>query len=58
MVVRVVLDINIDTGESKSAIVDRLKSIDYNSLLCDDVDDALEEVGEVNCVELNDAYAV
>ena len=58
MVVRVVLDINIDTGESKSAIVDRLKSIDYNLLLCVDVDYALEEVGEVNCVELNDAYAV
>lgn len=58
MVVRVVLDINIDTGESKSAIVDRLKGIDYNLLLCVDVDYALEEVGEVNYVELNDAYAV
>lgn len=58
MVVRVVLDINIDTGESKSAIVDRLKCIDYNSLLCDDVDYALEEVGEAGYIELNDAYAV
>ena len=58
MVVRVVLDVLIDTDESKSAIVDRLKSIDYNSSLCDDVDDALEEVGEVGYVELNDVYAV
>lgn len=58
MIVRVVLDVLIDTDESKSAIVDRLKSIDYNSLLCDDVDNALEEVGDAGYVELIDAYAV
>ena len=59
MTVRVTLDVEIDaSGLAASDIVDRLKCVDYDSVLSDSFDYALDEFGEVENVELYDVEAV
>lgn len=55
--IKLTLNIDIDTEESKSAIADRLKCVDYGSVLTDDIDYALDEFGEVDGIEMDDIEA-
>ena len=59
MKVRVTLDLEIDaSGLAASNIEDRLKCVDYDSVLSDSFDYALDEFGEVENVELYDVEAI
>ena len=51
MKIQVVLNIEVDTEETRGAITDRLGIFDYDSLSgC--FDDVIDEVGEITSIEL------
>jgi len=54
MVVKITLEVTVNTDEPKSVIEDRFKGVDYDSLICDVLECSLDELGEVEYVELND----
>ena len=58
MVVKITVNVEIDTDEEKSVIVDRLRSCDYSSLMDYDLDYALDELGEVESIELDTVEAL
>jgi hypothetical protein len=57
MRVKLVLNIDIDTDETKSAIEDRLGCCDYDSFIRDEVNYALDEFGEVKDIEMDSIEA-
>jgi len=54
MKLKLTLEIEVDTEEQASVIEDRLKCVDYDSVLSDSIEYALDEFGEVENVELYD----
>ena len=57
MKVKLVLNIDIDTDETKSVIEDRLGICDYDSFIRDEVNYALDEFGEVKDIEMDSIEA-
>lgn len=57
MKVKLVLNIDIDTDETKSVIEDRLGCCDYDSFIRDEVNYALDEFGEVKDIEMDSIEA-
>ena len=57
MRVKLVLNIDIDTDETKSVIEDRLGCCDYDSFIRDEVNYALDEFGEVKNIEMDSIEA-
>ena len=57
MRVKLVLNIDIDTDETKSVIEDRLGCCDYDSFIRDEVNYALDEFGKVKDIEMDSIEA-
>ncbi len=57
MKVKVTLEIEINTDEPKSVIEDRISSCDWDSLVSEEMEFALDEFGEVESVELDEVTA-
>ena len=56
MKVKLVLELEIDTEETRGAIEERLGILDYDSLI-DSFDDVLDEVAEISSIELEEVVA-
>ena len=57
MRIKLVLNIAIETDETKSTIEDRLGCCDYDSFIRDEIEYALDEFGEVNDIEMDSIEA-
>lgn len=57
MIVKLMLNIEINTDEPKSVIEDRLGICDYDSFIRDEVNYALDEFGEVKNIEMESIEA-
>ena len=57
MKVKVTLEIEINTDEPKKAIEHRISSCDWDSLVSEEVEFALDEFGVVESVELDEVTA-
>lgn len=57
MIVKITLEVTVNTDEPKSVIEDRFKCVDFNSLVAYDLECSLDELGEVEYVELDDIVA-
>lgn len=56
MKVKLVLELEIDTEETRGAIEERLGILDYDSLI-GSFDDVLDEVAEISSIELEEVVA-